>query len=472
MRVHFFAYYSCTVQKVFVPLHRYTKTKNKQYKTMLTLQLIKEQRDRVISGLNKKHFNGAEEAINQVLAIDKQRRESQQQLDANLSEAKKMAAQIGGLMKQGKKDEADAIKQKVSEMKDTNKQLEEQMKKAEEDMTALLCTIPNIPYDEVPEGSCAEDNHVVKSNLRECREGDTVGNWDMNPNLNIENPLPHWELAKKYNLIDFDLGVKITGAGFPVYIGYGARLQRALINFFLDEARKSGYTEIMPPTVVNAASGYGTGQLPDKEGQMYHCEVDDFYLIPTAEVPVTNIYRDVILDEKDLPIKNCAYTECFRREAGSYGKDVRGLNRLHEFSKIEIVRIDKPEHSKQSHKEMLEHVEGLLKKLELPYRILLLCGGDQSFTSSICYDFEVYSEAQKRWLEVSSVSNFDTYQANRLKCRYRPEGAKKPELCHTLNGSALALPRIVAALLENNQTPEGIKIPAALVPYMGCDIID
>ena len=292
---------------------------------MLTLQLIKEQRDRVISGLNKKHFNGAEEAINQVLDIDKQRRESQQQLDANLSEAKKMAA----------KDEANAIKEKVSEMKETNKQLEEQMKKAEEDMTALLCTIPNIPYDEVPEGSCAEDNHVVKSNLRECREGDTVGNWDMNPNLNIENPLPHWELAKKYNLIDFDLGVKITGAGFPVYIGYGARLQRALINFFLDEARKSGYTEIMPPTVVNAASGYGTGQLPDKEGQMYHCEVDDFYLIPTAEVPVTNIYRDVILDEKDLPIKNCAYTECFRREAGSYGKDVRGLNRLHEFSKIE-----------------------------------------------------------------------------------------------------------------------------------------
>ena len=411
------------------------------------------------------------EAINQVLAIDKQRRESQQQLDANLADAKKMAAQIGKLMKEGKKDDANAIKEKVSEMKETNKQLEELMKKAEEDLTALLCTIPNIPYDEVPEGSCAEDNHVVKSNLRECRDGDTVGNWDVNPNLNIENPLPHWELAKKYNLIDFDLGVKITGAGFPVYIGYGARLQRALINFFLDEARKSGYTEIMPPTVVNAASGYGTGQLPDKEGQMYHCEVDDFYLIPTAEVPVTNIYRDVILDEKDLPIKNCAYTECFRREAGSYGKDVRGLNRLHEFSKIEIVRIDKPEHSKQSHKEMLDHVEGLLKKLELPYRILLLCGGDQSFTSSICYDFEVYSEAQKRWLEVSSVSNFDTYQANRLKCRYRPEGAKKPELCHTLNGSALALPRIVAALLENNQTEEGIRIPKALVPYMGCDMI-
>ena len=283
--------------------------------------------------------------------------------------------------------------------------------------------------------------------------------------------LPHWELAKKYNLIDFDLGVKISGAGFPVYIGYGARLQRALINFFLAEANKAGYTEIMPPTVVNQASGYGTGQLPDKEGQMYHCEVDDLYLIPTAEVPVTNLYRDVIIDEKDLPIKNCAYTECFRREAGSYGKDVRGLNRLHEFSKIEIVRIDTPEHSDASHKEMLEHVEGLLKKLELPYRILRLSGGDMSFTAALCYDFEVYSEAQHRWLEVSSTSNFDTYQANRLKCRYRRQEDKKVALCHTLNGSALALPRIVAALLENNQTEEGIRIPAALQPYMGCDMI-
>ena len=346
------------------------------------------------------------------------------------------------------------------------------MNQAQEEMTTLLCQIPNIPYDEVPEGAAAEDNRVVKSNLKECTADDTVGNWDVNPQLGIENPLPHWELAKKYNLIDFDLGVKITGAGFPVYIGKGAQLQRALINFFLAEAAKSGYTEIMPPTVVNAASGYGTGQLPDKEGQMYHCEVDDFYLIPTAEVPVTNIYRDVILDEAQLPIKNCAYTECFRREAGSYGKDVRGLNRLHEFSKIEIVRIDKPEHSKESHREMLEHVEGLLKKLELPYRILLLCGGDQSFTSAICYDFEVYSEAQGRWLEVSSVSNFDTYQANRLKCRFRNAETKKPELCHTLNGSALALPRIVAALLENNQTPEGIRIPKALVPYTGFEIID
>ena len=438
---------------------------------MLTLKLITEETDRVIRGLEKKHFKGAKEAIDEVLAVDKRRREAQQKLDANLSEAKKLAAQIGGLMKEGKKDEANAIKESVSKMKEANKQLEDTMNEAQEEMTRLLCQIPNIPYDEVPEGATAEDNHVVKSNQKECDGTDTVGNWTANPEVPTAK-LPHWELAKKYNLIDFDLGVKITGAGFPVYIGKGAQLQRALINFFLDEARKSGYTEIMPPTVVNAASGYGTGQLPDKEGQMYHCEVDDFYLIPTAEVPVTNIYRDVILDEAQLPIKNCAYTECFRREAGSYGKDVRGLNRLHEFSKIEIVRIEKPEHSKESHKEMLEHVEGLLKKLELPYRILLLCGGDQSFTSSICYDFEVYSEAQKRWLEVSSVSNFDTYQANRLKCRYRRADNKKIELCHTLNGSALALPRIVAAILENNQTENGIKIPAALVPYTGFEVID
>ena len=439
---------------------------------MLTLKLITEETEKVIRGLEKKHFSGAKEAIDNVLAIDKRRREAQQKLDTNLSEAKKKAAAIGALMKQGQKAEADKIKEEVAQMKEVNKALEEEMSNAQQELTTLLCQIPNIPYDEVPEGATAEDNRVVKSNLKECTADDTVGNWNVNPSLNIENPLPHWELAKKYNLIDFDLGVKITGAGFPVYIGKGARLQRALINFFLDEARQSGYTEIMPPTVVNAASGYGTGQLPDKEGQMYHCEVDDFYLIPTAEVPVTNIYRDVILDEKQLPVKNCAYTECFRREAGSYGKDVRGLNRLHEFSKIEIVRIDKPEHSKESHREMLEHVEGLLKKLELPYRILLLCGGDQSFTSSICYDFEVYSEAQKRWLEVSSVSNFDTYQANRLKCRYRNSETKKTELCHTLNGSALALPRIVAALLENNQTPEGIRIPKALQPYTGFDMID
>ena len=438
---------------------------------MLTLRLIIEEKDRVVNGLKKKNFKDAEEAIDQVIAFDKKRREAQQRLDANLSEAKKMAARIGSLMKEGKKDEASIVKEQVSGLKETNKQLEEEMSAAQEELTTLLCQIPNIPYDEVPEGKTAEDNHVVKSNLKECTPTDTVGNWTVNPEIATAK-LPHWELAKKYNLIDFDLGVKITGAGFPVYIGKGARLQRALINFFLDEARKSGYTEIIPPTVVNAASGYGTGQLPDKEGQMYHCETDDFYLIPTAEVPVTNIYRDVIIDEKDLPIKNCAYTECFRREAGSYGKDVRGLNRLHEFSKIEIVRIDKPEHSRQSHQEMLDHVEGLLQKLELPYRILLLCGGDQSFTSAICYDFEVFSEAQKRWLEVSSVSNFDTYQANRLKCRFRNAETKKTELCHTLNGSALALPRIVAALLENNQTPEGIRIPKALIPYTGFEMID
>ena len=439
---------------------------------MLTLKLITEQTEHVIAGLEKKHFAGARQAIEQVIAVDRERREAQTQLDQNLAEAKKLAGEIGKLMKQGLKDEADAVKAQVATLKEMGKNFEEKKAQSEQELTRLLCQIPNIPYDEVPEGSCAEDNWVVKSNLKECVEGrDTVGNWDANPIIETAR-LPHWELARKYNLIDFDLGVKITGAGFPVYRGMGARLQRALINFFLDEARKSGYEEIMPPTVVNAASGYGTGQLPDKEGQMYHCDLDDLYLIPTAEVPVTNIYRDVILDEKDLPIKNCAYTQCFRREAGSYGKDVRGLNRLHEFSKIEIVRIDTPEHSAESHKEMLAHVEGLLQKLELPYRILRLCGGDASFTSAICYDFEVYSEAQQRWLEVSSVSNFDTYQANRLKCRYRNATTRKTELCHTLNGSALALPRIVAALLENNQTEDGIRIPAALVPYMGTDIIN
>lgn len=439
---------------------------------MLTLRLITEEYDRVINGLEKKHFKDAKAAIDKVLATDKVRREAQQQADALLAEQKKCAAEIGRLMKAGDREAAEKVKENVARMKETSRQLDRQKQDAEKKLTELLCQIPNIPYDEVPEGSCADDNWVVKSNLKECVVGeDTVGNWTANPE-NDKALLPHWEIAAKYKLIDFDLGVKITGAGFPVYIGKGAQLQRALINFFLAEAGKAGYTEIMPPTVVNAASGYGTGQLPDKEGQMYHADLDDLYLIPTAEVPVTNIFRDVILDEKELPVKCCAYTQCFRREAGSYGKDVRGLNRLHEFSKIEIVRIDTPQHSAESHKEMLEHVEGLLQKLELPYRILRLCGGDQSFTSAICYDFEVYSEAQHRWLEVSSVSNFDTYQANRLKCRYRKEGSKKPELCHTLNGSALALPRIVASILENNQTPEGIRIPRALIPYMGCDIIN
>ena len=423
---------------------------------MLTIKQILDNKEAVIRGLEKKHFADARETIEQVLALDNKRKEAQAQLDILLSQVKTISKSIGGMMKEGKKEEAEAAKEQVAEIKEQTKELEESMKTALDERTQVLYTIPNVPYEEVPEGKDATDNIVVK-------EG---GQFIELP----KNPLPHWELAKKYNLIDFDLGVKITGAGFPVYIGQGARLQRALINFFLDEARAAGYTEIMPPTVVNAASGYGTGQLPDKEGQMYHCEVDDLYLIPTAEVPVTNIYRDEILDEKDLPIKNCAYTECFRREAGSYGKDVRGLNRLHEFSKIELVRIDTPEHSKQSHQEMLDHEEGLLKKLELPYHILLLCGGDMSFTSSICYDFEVYSEAQKRWLEVSSVSNFDTYQANRLQCRYR-NADKKINLCHTLNGSALALPRILAALLENFQTPEGIRIPKALQAYMGTDMI-
>ena len=438
---------------------------------MLTLKLITEQYDRVIAGLNKKHFKGAKEAIDAVIAKDAERKATQQALDQNLAQANALAKSIGAFMKNGQKAEAEDAKAKVAELKGASKDLQEKQYAIQAEIVTMLCQIPNIPYDEVPEGTCAEDNWVVKSNLKECIVGqDTVGNWDCNPK-NDQAKLPHWDLAKKYNLIDFDLGVKITGAGFPVYTGQGARLQRALINFFLAEANKSGYTEIMPPTVVNQASGYGTGQLPDKEGQMYHCEIDDFYLIPTAEVPVTNIYRDVILDEKQLPIKNCAYTQCFRREAGSYGKDVRGLNRLHEFSKIEIVRIDTPEHSAESHKEMLEHVEGLLQKLELPYRILRLCGGDQSFTSAICYDFEVYSEAQGRWLEVSSVSNFDTYQANRLKCRYRNSETKKTELCHTLNGSALALPRIVASILENFQTEDGIRLPKALVPYFGAEYI-
>ena len=434
---------------------------------MLTLALIKENPEEVIARLAKKHFDGRE-AINHILELDTERRAAQTLRDNQAAQLNKMAAQIGAFMKQGNKEEAEKVKAQVAALKENNKTIDERLKAAEDEIRNILLTIPNVPYDIVPEGAAAGDNLVVKSNLSD--EVATVAEWKHDA-VNDEAKVPHWDLAKKYNLIDFDLGVKITGAGFPVYIGKGARMQRALIQFFLDEAAAAGYTEIMPPTVVNEASGYGTGQLPDKEGQMYHCDLDNLYLIPTAEVPVTNIYRDVILDEKQLPIKNCAYTQCFRREAGSYGKDVRGLNRLHEFSKIEIVRIDTPEHSDESHREMLAHVEGLLKKLELPYRILRLCGGDMSFTAALCYDFEVYSEAQHRWLEVSSVSNFDTYQANRLKCRYRGED-KKTHLCHTLNGSALALPRILAALLENNQSPEGIHIPKVLQKYTGFDIID
>ena len=454
---------------------------------MLTLKQIYDDKAKVIAGLQKKHFAGAVEAIDEVLRLDGERKSAQQQKDAAAAEMNKISKSIGMLMAQGKRGEAEEAKAQTGARGMTVVLITHHMAEAEEAQTRLLLTIPNVPYDIVPEGASAEDNLAVR-----------IGNWPNQPMIDAigkngavalkdwnsevdeaiaaeriaqSEKLPHWELAKKYNLIDFDLGVKISGAGFPVYIGQGARLQRALINFFLAEANKAGYTEIMPPTVVNAASGYGTGQLPDKEGQMYHCEVDDLYLIPTAEVPVTNLYRDVIIDEDKLPIKNCAYTECFRREAGSYGKDVRGLNRLHEFSKIEIVRIDTPEHSDASHKEMLAHVEGLLQKLELPYRILRLSGGDMSFTAALCYDFEVYSEAQHRWLEVSSTSNFDTYQANRLKCRYRRQEDKKVTLCHTLNGSALALPRIVAALLENNQTEEGIRIPAALQPYFGDTMI-
>ena len=425
---------------------------------MLTLKLISEETERVVKGLEKKHFNGAREAIEKVLELDKQRRDAQQKLDVNKQQQNQLSKQIGALMKSGKKDEASDIKQKVAELKAQDKVLEVQMDEAKNAVTELLLTIPNIPNEDVPEGKDASDNVVVK-------EG------GVKPNLS-EDALCHWDLCKKYNLVDFDLGVKITGAGFPIYIGKMARFQRALEAFFLDEARKNGHLEIQPPYVVNQASGLGTGQLPDKEGQMYHCNLDDLYLIPTAEVPVTNIFRDEILDEQDLPIKRCAYSACFRREAGSYGKDVRGLNRLHQFDKVELVRIDTPEHSYQSLQEMLDHVESLCQKLELPYHILRLCGGDMSFTSAICYDFEVWSAAQKRWLEVSSVSNFESYQANRLHCRYRRSSDKKIELCHTLNGSALALPRIVAAIMEDNQTPDGIRVPKVLVPYCGFEMLD
>lgn len=423
---------------------------------MLTLNVIKENPGEVIRRLAIKHFDG-EALINKVIELDKQRRAAQAELDGKLAELKTLATQTGQLMKAGKKEEADVIKNKTAEIKESNKILEETMKSAENEITNILLGIPNLPCSMVPEGRTAEDNLIEK-------EGGKI------PEL-PEDALPHWELAKKYNLIDFELGVKITGAGFPVYKGKGARLQRALISFFLDNAREAGYLEIQPPYVVNAASGYGTGQLPDKEGQMYHCNEDDLYLIPTAEVPVTNLYRDVIFNENDLPVKNTAYSACFRREAGSYGKDVRGLNRLHQFDKVEIVRIERPENSYNALKEMIDYVQTLVEKLELPWHILRLCGGDMSFTSAITFDFEVYSAAQKRWLEVSSVSNFESYQANRLKCRYKGSD-KKTQLCHTLNGSALALPRIVAALLENNQTPEGIRIPKALVPYTGFDIIN
>ena len=423
---------------------------------MLLLNTIKADPEFVISRLAVKGFDGRA-VITEILEIDAERRRLQQKTEADSAQLNKLAKSIGSLMREGKKDEAEAAKAEVARIKGETAGLQDRLAECEEKMTSLLLTVPNLPYEGVPEGKTAEDNVVEK-------EGGVI------PDLPAD-ALPHWDLAKKYNIIDFEMGVKVTGAGFPFYIGKGARLQRALQQFFLDEAWKAGYIEVEPPFVVNEASGYGTGQLPDKEGQMYHVQLDNLYLIPTAEVPVTNIYRDVIIPEAELPKKNCAYSPCWRREAGSYGKDVRGLNRLHQFDKVEIVRIEKPENSYAALEEMKDHVQGLLEKLGLPWHILRLCGGDMSFTSAITFDFEVFSAAQKRWLEVSSVSNFETYQANRLKCRYR--GAdKKIQLCHTLNGSALALPRIVAALLENNQTPEGIVIPECLRKYPGFDIID
>lgn len=422
---------------------------------MLTLKQIKDNTADVVRRLAKKHFDGAA-AIERVLELDEKRRTMQQKLDAALAEQNSIAKEIGALMKQGLKDEAEKIRARVADLKAQSKAMEEEKSQAEEALRQELYQIPNLPAEIVPEGKTAEDNVCVSQG----GEMPTLGS----------DAQPHWELAKRYDLIDFELGVKITGAGFPVYKGYGARLQRALINFFLDNAREAGYLEVQPPYVVNEDSGYGTGQLPDKEGQMYHATADNLYLIPTAEVPVTNIYRDVILNEQDLPVRNTAYSACFRREAGSYGKDVRGLNRLHQFDKVEIVCIDKPERSYQRLDEMVAYVQTLVEKLELPWRILRLSGGDMSFTSALTYDFEVYSAAQGRWLEVSSVSNFESYQANRLKCRYR-DSKTGVQLVHTLNGSALALPRIVAALLENHQTPEGIRIPKALVPYTGFDLI-
>jgi seryl-tRNA synthetase len=422
---------------------------------MLTIKTITENRDEVIRRLAVKHFD-ATGYIDKVIESDAIRRNAQTSLDANLAEINTLSKRIGALMKEGRKDEAEAAKAQVAQLKETSRQLEATKEDAEKAIHSVLVLVPNLPHASVPEGKGAEDNVCEKT-------GGTI------PAL-PEDALPHWELARKYSLIDFELGVKITGAGFPVYTGQGARLQRALIDFFLDSAVEAGYTEVQPPYVINAESGYGTGNLPDKEGQMYHCGIDDLYLIPTAEVPVTNIYRDVILDKASLPVKNTAYSACFRREAGSYGKDVRGLNRLHQFDKVEIVRIDAPEHSYQSLVEMVDYVQSLVEKLGLPWRILRLCGGDMSFTSALTFDFEVFSAAQKRWLEVSSVSNFESYQANRLKCRYRDEN-KRTSLCHTLNGSALALPRIVAALLENNQTPQGIRIPPALVPYTRFEMI-
>ena len=423
---------------------------------MLTLQQLRGDKELAIKKLAKKGVDAAP-IIAKIEELDDARKALQVELDNCLAEQNKAAKEIGMLMGQGRREEAEERKQQVAALKARSAELAAQHEETSAALQAQIVLLPNFPTDIVPEGKTAEDNLIVKI--------------DENYSELPENPLPHWELAKKYDIIDFDLGVKLTGAGFPVYKGKGARLQRALINYFLDNNTAAGYQEVEPPVMVNEASGFGTGQLPDKEGQMYHATADNFYLVPTAEMPVTNIFRDVILDEKEFPVKMTAYTPCFRREAGSYGKDVRGLNRLHQFDKVEIVQLALPEQSYEALDGMVAHVEGLVKSLGLPYRILRLCGGDMSFTSALTYDFEVYSEAQKRWLEVSSVSNFESFQANRLKLRYK-DANKKTKLAHTLNGSSLALPRIVAALLENNQTPEGIKVPEVLVPYTGFDMID
>ncbi len=423
---------------------------------MLTINLIREKKEFIIERLKVKNFE-AEEIINKILTLDTSRREIQSKTDMMQAEMNRLSKEIGSLLKEGKRDEAETAKEKTYSLKEDIKTFSDKLIPIEDSLKNEIIRLPNLPHESVAPGHGADDNVKV-------REGGVMP-------LMSESALPHWDLIKKYDIIDFELGIKLTGAGFPVYKGKGAKLERALINFFLDEGEKAGYLEVMPPIMVNEDSGFGTGQLPDKEGQMYHATLDNFYLIPTAEVPVTNIYRDVILNAETLPVKNIAYTPCFRREAGSWGAHVRGLNRLHQFDKVEIVRIAHPDHSYKSLEEMVDHVEGLVSKLELPYRILRLCGGDMSFTSALTYDFEVWSAAQKRWLEVSSVSNFESFQANRLKCRFREKGDKQTRLAHTLNGSALALPRIVAALLENNQTESGIKIPRVLIPYTGFDMI-
>ena len=424
---------------------------------MLTINQIRENNAFIINRLKIKNFD-AGEIISKIIGLDSERREIQTKTDSLQNEMNNVSKTIGTLMQQSKKEEAEAQKQKTYSLKEEIKNLQDKISPIETELKNEIIKLPNLPHESVPAGKTPDDNVVV-------RQGGTM------PSIS-ENALPHWDLIKKYNIIDFDLGVKLTGAGFPVYFGKGAKLQRALINFFLDEGIKTGYQEVMPPIMVNEDSGFGTGNLPDKEGQMYHAQLDNFYLIPTAEVPVTNIYRDVILNSEAMPIRNIAYTPCFRREAGSWGAHVRGLNRLHQFDKVEIVQIAHPDKSYQSLEEMVNHVENLISQLELPYRILKLCGGDMSFTSALTYDFEVWSAAQKRWLEVSSVSNFESFQSNRLKCRFKEKGDKQTKLVHTLNGSALALPRIVAAIIENNQTDNGIKIPKILTPYTGFDILN